>query len=96
MSSDRELVNKISKLSRLKIDESDIDIFVKNFKDILEYIDLLSSVDTNSEKTQDPIQKDYAVRDDTTIDKLSNDEVLLNAPNKEGKFFAVKKVIESE
>ena len=96
MSSDRELVNKISKLSRLKIDESDIDIFVKNFKDILEYIDLLSSVDTNSEKTQDTIQKDYAVRDDTTIDKLSNDEVLLNAPNKEGKFFAVKKVIEGE
>ena len=96
MSSDRELVNKISKLSRLKIDESDIDIFVKNFKDILEYIDLLSSVDTNSEKTQDTIQKDYAVRDDTLIDKLSNDEVLLNAPNKEGKFFAVKKVIESE
>ena len=42
MSSDRELVNKISKLSRLKIDESDIDIFVKNFKDILEYIDLLT------------------------------------------------------
>ena len=32
MSSDRELVNKISKLSRLKIDESDIDIFVKILK----------------------------------------------------------------
>ena len=86
MSSDRELVNKISKLSRLKIDESDIDIFVKNFKDILEYIDLLSSVDTNSEKTQDTIQKDYAVRDDTTIDKLSNDEVLLNAIGDHQKF----------
>ena len=42
------------------------------------------------------ILSDYAVRDDSQVDKLSNEEVLLNASNKEGKFFAVKKVIEED
>ena len=41
-------------------------------------------------------RSDYAVRNDSQVDKLSNEEVLLNASNKEGEFFAVKKVIEED
>ena len=44
MSKDKDLVEKISRLSRLKIDENEIEGFIKNFKDILNYIDLLTSV----------------------------------------------------
>ena len=39
---------------------------------------------------------DYAQRDDTTISKLSIDEVLKNAPRKDGNFFSVKKIIDEE
>ncbi len=96
MSKDKYLVEKISRLSRLKIDENEIEGFIKNFKDILNYIDLLNSLKIEDDTKDIEILNDYAVRDDSQVDKLSNEEVLLNASNKEGKFFAVKKVIEED
>lgn len=93
---DKKLVEKISKLSRLNIDESKINDFVSNFEEILNYIDLLEQVPDNSNKNKEDLTSDYATRDDSIIEKLSNDEVLMNAKNKDGNFFAVKKVIDEE
>ncbi len=96
MSVDKELVLKISKLSKLDIKDNDLDIFIKNFKEIVEYIDLLDSVNIDTKVNVDDFNKDYSMRDDTEVVKLTNDQVLLNANNKEDKFFSVKKVIEDE
>ena len=96
MSVDKELVLKISNLSRLDIKDNDLDIFIKNFKEIVEYIDLLDSVSIDTKVNVDDFNKDYSMRDDTEVVKLTNDQVLLNANNKEDKFFSVKKVIEDE
>ena len=93
---DKKLVEKISKLSRLNIDESKINDFVSNFEEILNYINLLEQVPDNSNQNQEDLTSDYATRDDSIIEKLSNDEVLMNAKNKDGNFFAVKKVIDEE
>ena len=93
---DKKLVEKISKLSRLNIDESKINEFVSNFEEILNYIDLLEQVPDNSNQNEEDLTSDYATRDDSIIEKLSNDEVLMNAKNKDGNFFAVKKVIDEE
>ena len=93
---DKKLVEKISKLSRLNIDESKINDFVSNFEEILNYIDLLEQVPDNSNQNKEDLTSDYATRDDSIIEKLSNDEVLMNAKNKDGNFFAVKKVIDEE
>ena len=38
----------------------------------------------------------YSIRDDELISKLPIDEVLKNAPRKDGNFFIVKKVIEED
>tara|TARA_Y100001936_G_scaffold40520_1_gene39081 strand:- start:1905 stop:2198 length:294 start_codon:yes stop_codon:yes gene_type:complete len=96
MSVDKELVLKISNLSKLDIKDNDLDIFIKNFKEIVEYIDLLDSVSIDTKVNVDDFNKDYSMRDDTEVVKLTNDQVLLNANNKEDKFFSVKKVIEDE
>tara|TARA_Y100001970_G_scaffold149634_1_gene183597 strand:- start:1905 stop:2198 length:294 start_codon:yes stop_codon:yes gene_type:complete len=96
MSVDKELVLKISNLSKLDIKDNDLDIFIKNFKEIVEYIDLLDSVNIDTKVNVDDFNKDYSMRDDTEVVKLTNDQVLLNANNKEDKFFSVKKVIEDE
>ena len=96
MSVDKELVLKISNLSKLDIKDNDLDIFIKNFKEIIEYIDLLDSVSIDTKVNVDDFNKDYSMRDDTEVVKLTNDQVLLNANNKEDKFFSVKKVIEDE
>ena len=66
------------------------------FEEILNYIDLLEQVPDNSNQNQEDLTSDYATRDDNIIEKLSNDEVLMNAKNKDGNFFAVKKVIDEE
>ena len=58
--------------------------------------DKINSVKIVEDSKDIEIYNDYAVRDDSQVEKLSNEEVLLNASNKEGKFFAVKKVIEED
>ena len=93
---DKELVEKISKLSRLNIDESKINDFVSNFEEILNYINLLKQVPDNDKQNEEDLISDYATRDDSVIEKLSNEEVLMNAKNKDGNFFTVKKVIDEE
>lgn len=93
---DKELVEKISKLSRLNIDESKINDFVLNFEEILNYINLLEQVPDNDKQNEEDLISDYATRDDSVIEKLSNEEVLMNAKNKDGNFFTVKKVIDEE
>lgn len=93
---DKELVEKISKLSRLNIDESKINDFVSNFEEILNYINQLEQVPDNDKQNEEDLISDYATRDDSVIEKLSNEEVLMNAKNKDGNFFTVKKVIDEE
>ena len=93
---DKELVEKISKLSRLNIDESKINDFVSNFEEILNYINLLEQVPDNNKQNEEDLISEYATRDDSVIEKLSNKEVLMNAKNKDGNFFRVKKVIDEE
>lgn len=93
---DKELVEKISKLSRINIDESKINDFVSNFEEILNYINLLEQVPDNDKQNEEDLISDYATRDDSVIEKLSNEEVLMNAKNKDGNFFTVKKVIDEE
>ena len=96
MSVDKKLVLKISKLSRLSIEKKSLDSFVESFSEILNYIDLLNSASSNEPDIKMDSNIDYAQRDDTTISKLSIDEVLKNAPKKNGNFFSVKKIIDEE
>ena len=96
MSVDKKLVLKISKLSRLSIEEKSLGSFVKSFSEILNYIDLLNSASNHESDLKMDSNIDYAQRDDTAISKLSIDEVLKNAPKKDGNFFSVKKIIDEE
>ncbi len=92
---EKKEVLKISKLSRLSIEESKIDSFLKNFSDILEYIDLLDQADT-TEISKDEKIVEYSVRDDSVIEKLKVEDVVKNSARVENNFFAVTKVIDEE
>jgi len=96
MSEEKELVKKISKLSRLSVEEEKIDSFVKNFSEILSYIELLNLASEDQLEKNNVTNPGYAKRDDDSISKLDVDEVLKNAPRKDGNFFLVKKVIDEE
>ena len=92
---DKKEVLKISKLSRLSIEDEKIDSFIKNFSEIIEYINLLDNADDTNISNEDDMQE-YSVRDDSKIEKLSVDEVVKNSGKVENNFFAVTKVIDDE
>ena len=92
---EKKEVLKISKLSRLSIEESKIDSFLKNFSDIIEYIDLLDQADT-AEISKDEKIVEYSVRDDSVIEKLKVEDVVKNSAKVENNFFTVTKVIDEE
>ena len=92
---DKKEVLKISKLSRLSIEDEKIDSFIKNFSEIIDYINLLDKADDTKISNEDEMQE-YSVRDDSKIEKLSVDEVVKNSGKVENNFFAVTKVIDDE
>ena len=92
---DKKEVLKISKLSRLSIEDEKIDSFMKNFSEIIDYINLLDNADDTNISNEDEMQE-YSVRDDSKIEKLSVDEVVKNSGKVENNFFAVTKVIDDE
>ena len=92
---DKKEVLKISKLSRLSIEDEKIDSFIKNFSEIIDYINLLDNADDTNISNEDEMQE-YSIRDDSKIEKLSVDEVVKNSGKVENNFFAVTKVIDDE
>ena len=92
---DKKEVLKISKLSRLSIEDEKIDSFIKNFSEIIDYIILLDNADDTKISNEDEMEE-YSVRDDSKIEKLSVDEVVKNSGKVENNFFAVAKVIDDE
>ena len=82
---DKKEVLKISKLSRLSIEDEKIDSFIKNFSEIIEYINLLDNADDTNISNEDEMQE-YSVRDDSKIEKLSVDEVVKNSGKVENNF----------
>ena len=92
---DKKEVLKISKLSRLSIEDEKIDSFIKNFSEIIDYINLLDNADDTKISNEDEMEE-YSVRDDSKIEKLSVDEVVKNSGKVENNFFAVAKDIDDE
>jgi aspartyl/glutamyl-tRNA(Asn/Gln) amidotransferase C subunit len=91
----KEEVLKISSLSRLSIKDDEIDSFMENFSEIIEYINLLGSAGDPEVEIEEVVEE-YSIRDDTKIVKLNVEEVVKNSNNVENNFFAVSKVIDDE
>lgn len=95
---DRSLVKHIAHLSRLELDEKEIDLYSSQLTSILSYIDKLNQIDT--EKIP-PTSHALATlknvfRKDAPKQSISPEQALLNAPQKEGGFFKVPQIIEGK
>ena len=95
MKIDKNTTLKIAKLTRLKINTSEIDELSDQLSSILDWVELLNEVNTdniepfnNVSRTKLPLRKDKESTEDKSKD------VLLNAPEKIENFFVVPKVIE--
>ena len=91
----RDEVLHIARLARLGLTENELDKFREQLSNILENFEILQQVDTtNVPPTAQAIPLQNVFREDEVAASLPQNEVLANAPRREGDFFRVLAVLE--
>jgi aspartyl-tRNA(Asn)/glutamyl-tRNA(Gln) amidotransferase subunit C len=94
MSVSKEEVKYIAKLARLDFPEEELIDFTRQFNEILSYMEKLNEINTDDiEPLSHPVDGENVFREDTGIPSLTNEEALKNAPETDGAYFAVPKII---
>jgi aspartyl-tRNA(Asn)/glutamyl-tRNA(Gln) amidotransferase subunit C len=92
---DNTLILKLEKLARLELSESERSNLRKDLESILAMIEKLEEVDTRGlEPLLHIVERQNTLRDDFVQNQLSQEQALINAPQKESPYFKVPKVIE--
>ncbi len=89
-------VRKVAKLSRLEIPDDDVEKYSNQLEDILEYIAQLERIDTtNVPPTTRAVEVVNVFRDDNvkTSSNDIRDQLLSLAPEREGEFYKVPKIL---
>jgi len=91
----REQVEYVAHLARLRLSPEEAEKFTSQLDQILVYFEKLNRLDTSQvEPTSHPIPMVNAFREDLVKPSIDVEEALANAPDKEGNFFKVPKIIE--
>ena len=94
MKIDDQIIEKISGLAYLEFGEEEKEKIRQDLEQILTFVEKLKELDTeNVEPLVYLSDKTDVLREDRMIPTISNEEALLNAPEKIGRFFKVPKVI---
>ena len=92
---DKNQVKKVAKLSRISLDDNNIDSLSKDLASILTFVEKLNELDTKEIKTLKSItNKTLEARNDIVDDGKIKNDILKNSPEKNDDFFVVPKVIE--
>ena len=95
MKIDKNTINKIARLSRIKLEDKESEDYITDLNLILDWVDQLNEVNTDNVEPLSNISSSILPkREDIAKDSNSSDEILENAPDKLEGFFAVPKVVE--
>ena len=87
-------VRKVAHLARLDLSEDQIEIYTEQLEEILSYVDQLQNVDTkNIPPTTRAVEVVNAMREDKVEVNCSREDILNQAPQREGDFFRVPKIL---
>ncbi len=90
----KEDVKKIARLSRLEIQERELEKFTGQMNQILDFIASLNKLDTSKiEPTSHANLSGTAFREDGVVDSKISELALESAPESEDHFYKVPKVI---
>ncbi len=90
-----EEIKQISVLTRIAMTENELDLMRTQMSAILDSVAILNEVDTeNVEPTGHSVDIKSVMRDDEKQDSLTQEETLLNAPQREGSFIRIRAVLE--
>jgi aspartyl-tRNA(Asn)/glutamyl-tRNA(Gln) amidotransferase subunit C len=89
-----ELVKNVSKLARLSLPDEKLARLAGQLEHILEYVNKIQRLDiAGAEPMAHALPLHNVLREDAVGPSLSIEQVLQNAPDVEGRFFKVPKVI---
>ncbi|MCS6892820.1 MAG: Asp-tRNA(Asn)/Glu-tRNA(Gln) amidotransferase subunit GatC [Rhodovarius sp.] len=98
MSVDAATVKRIATLARIRIEDAALPRMVEELNGILAWVEMLREVDTQG---VEPMaggaptgQPSLRMREDEVTDGGIAEAILANAPDREGPYFAVPKVVE--
>jgi aspartyl-tRNA(Asn)/glutamyl-tRNA(Gln) amidotransferase subunit C len=97
MSITRKDVEYVARLARLELSEDEQERYAGQLENILKYVDTLNEVDTSSvQPTNHALKLTNVWREDVCLQSSAElrEQLLNNAPERDGDFFKVKKVIE--
>jgi len=91
----REEVVHIAALARMGMSEAEIEKAREQLSNIIENFEVLKEIDTtNVPPTAQSINLQNVMREDVARDSLTAEEVLANAPDREGELFKLRPVLE--
>ena len=93
---DQTRVRKVARLSRLELTEAEVAEFADQLSAILEYVEKMNELDTDDVQPLAhclPISNCF--RADCVKESLGTEKTLGNAPQRDGEFFKVPKIINS-
>ena len=91
----REEVIHIAALARMGMSEAEIEKAREQLSNILENFEVLKEIDTtNVPPTAQSIHLQNVLREDRTRESLPAEDVLANAPDREGDLFKLRPVLE--
>ncbi len=94
MSLDPATVRRIAKLARIRVEDDQLVPLQAQLNSILGWIDQLNEVNVEGVEPLTGMQMAARLREDAVTDGGIAEQVLANAPEREGAFFTVPKVVE--
>ncbi len=95
MSVDQATVRRIAHLSRIAVEDAEVERLSHELNAILAFVEELSAVDvTGVEPLTSVLPMKMKKRDDQVTDGGIADDILANAPAREDHYFVVPKVVE--
>src|SRR5215216_1610507 len=90
---DENLVREIAALARLDLSKEETEMFVGQFKDILDYVSILNEVDTeNVPPAYLSSANKSVIREDVIEPSLPTEEFLSNAPEAKDDYVVIPRV----
>lgn len=95
MQIDKKLVSRLEHLARLELSEEERQLITQDLNDILAMVEQLNDLDSSNIEPLVYLNPDQNVwREDKVRDQIDREEAMKNAPDSDGQYFKVPKVID--
>ena len=88
-------VENVANLAKLNLSESEIEDITEKMEHIIEFANKINSLNLDGVKPSNhPMDISNVYREDIVKESFDRDEILKNAPNHDGEYFKVTKVVD--